>query len=404
MKGLKRAARMINGSTEHPVADRKNLARYSATKYSDVMPVKLPRKSAELTSTHVERFYRTRILSGEIAAGTKLPSNQELAREWSSSTMAVQRALATLAAEGLIERRQRRGTFVRDTAQQTCIGILVGPDLIQGASNFYRLLCSCLQAKLDSLYLKTRIYDNLTFAESGDLTHSHGNLQADRKSYPFKGFILIGTSNVSPRYLGEDIAPRSVFQDATRGSEVVLDYRRFVQDCVNALVGRGFERITYFRGVHKSPVDQYKLPVPGLHETARELGIPKPEVWSVRVTGHLSRYEQEIDAGITEVFGNETGAALKRKLPQAFLVQDDIAARPLILNLLKRGIQIPKDVVLCIQATSENHVYYGVPVFRYEFPVSEIVGRLSDILNGRIRGEEPETLPYSINGRFLSEE
>lgn len=368
------------------------------------MPAKLTRKSAELTSTHVERFYRTRILSGEIAAGTKLPSNQELAKEWSSSTMAVQRALATLAADGLIERRQRRGTFVRDAAQQTCVGILVGPDLIQGSSNFYRLLCSCLQARLDSLYLKTRIYDNLTFAERNGIAHSHGNLKADRQSYPFKGYILIGTSNVSRQFLGDDIAPRSVFQDFTRGNEVVLDYAHFVAHSMTSLVKKGFQRITYFRVVQRLPVDQFKLPVVGLFETASELSIPKPEVWSVRISGDHAVYEKEIDEAIGKVFGDDSGSALRKKLPQVFMVQDDIAARPLILNLLKRGIRIPKDVSICVQSTAENIVYYGVPVFRYEFPMTDIVSTLCDILNSRLKGEEPLNLPHWIQGRFLEEE
>ncbi len=366
------------------------------------MVAKLSKQSAELTSTQVERFYRTQILSGAIAAGTKLPSNQELAKEWASSTLAVQRALATLAAEGLIERRQRRGTFVRDTAQQTFVGILVGPDLIPGASGFYRLLCSRLQAALESAYLKTRIYDNLTFVGKGGSVYSHGNLEADRRSYPFKGYLLLGTSNVSERVLGAELSPRSVFQDVTRGNDVMMNYRRFVEDSVNALADRGYKRFTYFRTVYRLPVDQLKLPVEGLMESAGLRRLPKPKVWSVRVTGGVL-VEREIDVGINAAFGNARGVALKRKLPEVFIVQDDISARTLMINLLSRGIRIPEDVRLCVQTMDDHTIHYGLPIFRYEFSLGELVVRLVEVLKERMRGEEPLGLPWIINGTFREE-
>ncbi len=372
-----------------------------AKKYGVLMPVKLSRKSAELTSIQVERFYRQRILAGEISAGTKLPSNQVLSRQWSSSTAAVQRALATLAAEGLIERRQRRGTFVRDAAQQTFIGILVGPDLIYGASSFYRILSASIQAKLDSLYLKARVYDNLTFLPQSDIIHSHGNFQADRKSYPFKGYILIGTSNVAEDRIAEDIKPRAVFQDSTRDSDVILDYACFVEQSVTHLVKRGFRRITYFRGVHSSPLNQANFPVVKLHETAKRLSIPKPETWNMKISGNSTSYEQEVDKALNELIGGLDSASFKKKLPDVFLVQDDICARPLILNLLKRGIRIPEDVQICIQSVSENPVYYGVPVFHYQFSVAKITQQLCDVLHARLRNLEPEELPHWIRGEFL---
>lgn len=368
------------------------------------MPAKLSRKSAELTSTQVERYFRKKILAGEMPAGTKLPTNQVLSRQWSSSTAAVQKALATLAAEGLIERRQRRGTFVRDSAQQTCIGILIGPDLMYGTSTFYRILSAALQAKLNSLYLKTRVYDNLTFFSREETSYSHGNFHADRNNYPFKGYILIGTSNVAREHISDSIQPRAVFQDTTRGSDVILDYSAFVKESVAQLEKRGFKRITYFRGVQSSPVDQSKMEVEGLSETARDLSLPKPKTWSMGISGHSATYEREIDKAVSQLFDAMGSAGLKKELPDVFLVQDDIAARPLIVNLLRRGIRIPQDVSICVQSTSDNHVYYGVPVHHYEFSVADVAQQLSDVLYTRLTNLEPEGLPRWVPGRFLDPE
>lgn len=58
-------------------------------------------------------YYRERILDGRLSAGTRLPTDEELATMYQISRDTVRQALALLANEGLIERVQGRGTFVR---------------------------------------------------------------------------------------------------------------------------------------------------------------------------------------------------------------------------------------------------------------------------------------------------
>lgn len=55
---------------------------------------------------------RERIEALEWAAGSRIPTEKELAAEYSVSQITVRQALARLAAEGLVERYQGRGTFV----------------------------------------------------------------------------------------------------------------------------------------------------------------------------------------------------------------------------------------------------------------------------------------------------
>ncbi len=56
--------------------------------------------------------YETRILSGEMAPGDRLPIEQELVEQYGCSRMTVNKALTALAKAGLIDRRKRAGTFV----------------------------------------------------------------------------------------------------------------------------------------------------------------------------------------------------------------------------------------------------------------------------------------------------
>jgi GntR family transcriptional regulator len=67
---------------------------------------------AGLRSARVTRLLADRIGSGRIAAGEALPPERELADQLGVSRATLRRALADLAAAGLVERHQGRGTFV----------------------------------------------------------------------------------------------------------------------------------------------------------------------------------------------------------------------------------------------------------------------------------------------------
>jgi len=74
---------------------------------------KLSKKErTKLLLVQLMTYYRERILDGRLPAGTRLPTDEELAALYQISRDTVRQALALLANEGLIERVQGRGTFV----------------------------------------------------------------------------------------------------------------------------------------------------------------------------------------------------------------------------------------------------------------------------------------------------
>jgi GntR family transcriptional regulator of arabinose operon len=60
-------------------------------------------------------FFRERILDGRLPPGAQLPTEFEIARQHQVSRGTVRHALESLVREGLVERTQGRGTFVRNT-------------------------------------------------------------------------------------------------------------------------------------------------------------------------------------------------------------------------------------------------------------------------------------------------
>lgn len=61
----------------------------------------------------VEEIMRTRLTDGSWPPGHRLPSEQVLASEFGVAQGTLRKAVETLAAEGLIERRQGKGSFAR---------------------------------------------------------------------------------------------------------------------------------------------------------------------------------------------------------------------------------------------------------------------------------------------------
>lgn len=74
--------------------------------------------SDEPLQGQIVRQIRAKILAGELAAGSDLPSIRKLAREQHISVITVQRAYETLEHEGLIHSRRGKGFFVTELSEE----------------------------------------------------------------------------------------------------------------------------------------------------------------------------------------------------------------------------------------------------------------------------------------------
>ena len=86
----------------------------------------------------VYEILRNRVLAGVFAIGEKLPSEQELTREFGVSRITVMRALNDLSHDGLIRRKQGAGSFVKAFDEKQCrLGVMIpGLGLAMGESMF----------------------------------------------------------------------------------------------------------------------------------------------------------------------------------------------------------------------------------------------------------------------------
>lgn len=79
-------------------------------------------------SERIVAALRAQIVSGEIRPGEKLPTEQRLTETFAVSRTVVREAIASLAADGLVEARQGAGVFVRPQASSAfnSIGLEIG--------------------------------------------------------------------------------------------------------------------------------------------------------------------------------------------------------------------------------------------------------------------------------------
>ncbi len=75
--------------------------------------------SDEPLQSQISRQIRAKILAGELAAGTDLPSIRKFARQHKVSVITVQRAYENLERENLIHSRRGKGFFVSQLSEKT---------------------------------------------------------------------------------------------------------------------------------------------------------------------------------------------------------------------------------------------------------------------------------------------
>jgi DNA-binding LacI/PurR family transcriptional regulator len=82
-------------------------------------PVETLEKGADAEALYAQllAYFREQILDGRLPAGARLPTELRLAQEFGISRGTVRQAMGALVNQGLIERIQGRGTFVREGAQ-----------------------------------------------------------------------------------------------------------------------------------------------------------------------------------------------------------------------------------------------------------------------------------------------
>lgn len=89
-------------------------------------------------ATRVLEALRQRILRDDLPEGTKLPSHADLATSYGVAPLTMRQVLARLEEEGLVQREQGRGTFVRRPRMPTILVLEDEPDVAHILGEYVR--------------------------------------------------------------------------------------------------------------------------------------------------------------------------------------------------------------------------------------------------------------------------
>jgi GntR family transcriptional regulator len=95
---------------------------------AEPVPHALLRSSPGSLYMQLATLLKQSIQSGQLSSGSRLPSMQALARQYGVAQVTVAQALAMLETEGLVERRQGKGTFVLEGAGSAKLWIRLESD------------------------------------------------------------------------------------------------------------------------------------------------------------------------------------------------------------------------------------------------------------------------------------
>ena len=359
-------------------------------------------QAIQAPDVQIERFLKEQIEGGKLQPGERLPAIQDLAARWQVAKNTVQKAIARLVAEGLVVTAPKRGTCVSHEEQKLKIAILSDANLLEEAFYFPRALCKHITQEVERLdgNWQCEIYDGLSEGNTAALIH-------DAERNLIKGVIELNGRQMERLGL-ESLAklPRARLSQAWQPDkskdsgdyDVALDFGSFGFDVFSHLIGKEFKNIVYFRTFLETVATS--ADIKGIQTAAKLHGVSLPEIRQIK--GHLHPIHgvefEEIFFKLTQDY-LET-CQKKNAWPDAVMVSDDIAARAIALAIVKC---VPEGRYPYVLTTANEGVqlHYGLPVVRYEYPVSLIGETLLSILKARLTRDTPPETPIYIRGTWM---
>ena len=291
------------------------------------------------------RFARDRILSwireGKLEAGKKLPSERELAEKLGMNHQTIRKSLAELERAGLIERKHRIGSFVRETLPtELTMGLaLILPEFMLASEQI-------LQHPLTNLYLRgilsgldQRRYSITVLSyRPGRFWVDVGEILRIRK---IKGVILHPVMDLDPdeirKILDEGIKVVLLHQEpklfALNLPYLNVDEQTPMAQILEKFVELGHRNIVVclYEFEPKNIIKRSILDI-----LAKKYELSSIEDMIIEIPNKAGYVDFSV---IEEIFERSV-------LPTAILVHDEFCAAQVFRSCYKRNIRIPQDISL----------------------------------------------------------
>lgn len=344
----------------------------------------------------VENYVRNRIQRGTWAPGQKLPEPVRISSKLGVSAMTVRNTLARLAGEGVVERRQKAGTFVAEARKTATVVVLAREEAMMAvAGQYYKSLLraarTCLRAKGYNVVLVAghgetpeEFYDSIHLFERPFCNEVVGVLS------------LVELADMQPRFADAGINTVSIAPGLSNDTySIVLDYSSMIAIATEELKSHGYDdfAIMYAEPMESEKEAHHQIRLDKLRHQAvggdESRLIPVPFSWEWRNACQVFKdYWQSPNRSRAIFFADDAIC--------------DIASRA----FGELGVKIPDDLAVITHANVGSHFYTSSPLTRVQFDPDELVTNAWEMLNSIIEGkaiEEPHKYikPKLIAGASL---
>lgn len=337
---------------------------------------------------------RSNIQEGHYQGTMRLPTEKELSETFQVNRQTVRRALSLLTSEGLIERRQGSGSYVRDSSQAhgnsiailtTYINDYIFPSILQDAQTVFSrngystmVFCTNNQVNMEREVLKnilnSPVCGLLVEGTKAALPNPNLDLYAQLREAGMPFVFLHGSYSALPDSV-------CISDDDVQGGYLLA----------HLLLKKGHSKIA---GIFKSDDIQGHNRYFGFLTAFREAGLPLPDsnvLWYT--TEEKNQLLQHHDTTLLQDFIRNSMKGIT-----AVVCYNDEIAFSLINLLLDSGIRVPKDVAVVSFDNSSYSEFCKIKVTSLAHGTRHI-GRIAaehlvDMLQGR--KAESVVVPWTL--------
>jgi DNA-binding LacI/PurR family transcriptional regulator len=337
---------------------------------------------------------RDLIRSGQLSPGSKLPSTQELARQWNTQGANVHAALQPLVREGLLARKPGVGTLVQDPNQKLKrIGVYYSQGNIQN-SRFIQALRGELNSQ--ALAAGYELRHLIDFRDSQDSAPPELAELADKREIQA---LIVATTDLKHLSWQRKLPIPMAFNSSAKIREkVTFDHVGMIDLALGALQQAGCQSVGLLCSV-EARGETPDHPNLQLHkyfrQRADELNMEFREEWcrwQSSDDGHKSpSYER---------LGYELFDGLWRlpARPQGIFVYTDDIVTGVLMAILKHGVQVPEELKLALHHNAELDLLCPLPAWFVETSVADVARGLIHLVEQQFHGEniDPCLIPFTL--------
>jgi DNA-binding LacI/PurR family transcriptional regulator len=361
------------------------MEKIKAAAISKLLDFKLPgqRPATKEIGAHL----RALIKNGTLPAGTNIPATNAMAAAWGVFPNTVNIALEPLVKEGLLDRRQNRGTRVLDGHQKIRrLGIYENFGSIPASDRDFLVSLQVELARvLEKQNAELKIWVEIKKSPKSlpeNLIDACAKREIDGivTSHPSKQILKAMKSLPVP------FAALTSYRDCP--ARVEFRYADFVESAVRRLAERGAQRVGVISNVIPEPATEIYNRQDVSHfyeifaETAASLGLETHPEWIIHPASSKGKFE-------IERFGYEAMKTLwsRRKRPDGLFIYPHTAVRGSLTALLELGVKIPEELQLVAHGNIETPILTPYPVDWISSSSHEIVlsmvKQIQSILDGQ---------------------